>query len=370
MTTALDHQFMGRAIQLARSSIYSPHPNPRVGCVIVQQNEILAEGWHVYSGGPHAEVNALSAMSAQREGATVYVTLEPCSHQGRTPPCADALIKAGVARVVIAMKDPNPLVSGRGIQRLLDAGIEICVGVLQEEAEKLNVGFIQRMSTGRPFVRSKLAMSLDGRTAMSSGESQWITTPQSRRDVQLLRAGSAAVLTGIGTVLADDPSLTVRAKEHDLESPCYVEQASQPLRVILDSQLRIPLDAKLLQQPGETLIFSCCDDAEKISSLNDAGADVVVLAGDQPALEAVLAELALRQINEVLVEAGAILNGQLVQQGLIDELVIYMAPVLMGDSAKGLFHLPALQAMADKYAWDISDIRAVGKDWRITARPS
>lgn len=369
MTTALDHQFMGRAIQLAQSSIYSPHPNPRVGCVMTQQDEIQAEGWHIYPGGPHAEVNALANMITGSQGATVYVTLEPCSHQGKTPPCADALIKAGVARVVIAMQDPNPLVSGQGIQRLRDAGIEVSVGVLQAAAEKLNVGFIQRMRSARPFVRSKLAMSLDGRTAMASGESKWITSASARRDVHVLRAGSAAILTGIGTVLADDPSLTVRAKENALELPLYVEQASQPLRVVLDSELKIPLDAKLLHQPGETLIFSCCDDVEKIVALNDVGADVVVLPGQQPALSAVLSELASRQVNEVLVEAGSVLNGQLLNQGLIDELVIYIAPLLMGDGAKGLFHMPALQAMADKVAVEISDIRAVGKDWRVTAHP-
>ena len=365
MTTAQDHHFMGRAMQLARSSLYSPHPNPRVGCVITQQSEIIGEGWHAYPGGPHAEVDALGKASRSARGATAYVTLEPCSHHGRTPPCVDALLDAGIARVVVAMQDPNPLVSGRGIQRLIDAGVEVSVGVLAGEAEKLNRGFIKRMRHGRPYVRAKLAMSLDGRTAMSSGESQWITGTTARVDVQRLRASSSAILSGIGTVLADDPSLTVRAKESNLEiAPA---QIGQPLRVVVDSRLRMSPSAKLLQQAGDTLIFSSHHHAEKIAELNAAGAEVVVLDGEQPALDAVLEALAAREINEVLVEAGSTLNGALLAQGLIDEIVIYMAPCLMGDGAKGLFHLPELHAMVDKVVLEISDIRAVGNDWRISA---
>ena len=365
MTTAQDHHFMGRAMQLARSSLYSPHPNPRVGCVITQQSEIIGEGRHAYPGGPHAEVNALSRASRSTRGATAYVTLEPCSHHGRTPPCVDALLDAGIARVVVAMQDPNPLVSGRGIQGLIDAGVEVSVGVLADEAEKLNRGFIKRMRHGRPYVRAKLAMSLDGRTAMSSGESQWITGTAARADVQRLRASSSTILSGIGTVLADDPSLTVRAKESNLEiAPA---QIGQPLRVVVDSRLRMPPSAKLLQQAGNTLIFSSHHHAEKIAELNAAGAEVVVLDGEQPALDAVLEALAARAVNEVLVEAGSTLNGALLAQGLIDEIVIYMAPCLMGDGAKGLFHLPELRAMREKVALEISDIRAVGNDWRISA---
>ncbi len=368
MTTSQDHIYMARAVQLAQSSIYSPHPNPRVGCVITLQNEIVGEGWHAYPGGPHAEANALVQAGGRARGATAYVTLEPCSHHGKTPPCADALIKAGLTRVVVAMEDPNPLVSGEGIQRLREAGIEVRVGVLQAEAEQLNTGFIKRMRTGRPLVRVKLAMSVDGRTAMASGESKWITSRAARKDVQRMRAGSAAMLTGIGTVLKDDPSLTVRAKENQLESPKYVEQASQPLRVVLDSQLQMPCTAQMLQQPGETLIFTCGHDDEKREALEMEGAEVVLLDGERPELFQVVSELGRRHINEVMVEAGATLNGALLQAGLVDELVIYMAPILMGDSAKGLFHLPGLEGMEDKVPMVICDVRAIGEDWRITAK--
>ncbi len=369
MATEQDHNFMARAIQLANSSIYSPHPNPRVGCTIVKHGEIVGEGWHVYAGGPHAEVHALQQAGEQAQGATAYITLEPCSHFGRTPPCANALIDAGIIRVVVAMQDPNPQVMGSGIVRLRAAGIEVVSGVLEQESAQLNIGFIQRMRHARPWVISKLAMSLDGRTATSSGESKWITGADARRDVQILRAGSAAMLTGIGTVLADDPSLTVRIKENDLEAPQYVEQASQPLRVVLDSQLRMPLQAKMLQKPGKTLIFCCCSNQEKITNLQDAGAEVIILEGQQPDLVQVMDELACRQINQVMVEAGAVLNGQLLEQQLVDEIIIHMAPVLMADSAKGLFHMPALQSMADNVALDIKDIRAIGKDWRMSIRP-
>ena len=370
MTTAQDHQYMARAIQLARSSIYSPHPNPRVGCVITLQDEIVGEGWHAYSGGPHAEVGALQQAADCAQGATAYVTLEPCSHHGKTPPCADALIQAGIERVVVAMKDPNPQVAGRGIKRLTDAGISVDVGLLQEEAEGLNPGFLQRMKAAMPYLRSKLAMSLDGRTAMASGESKWITGAAARADVQRLRAGTAAMLTGIGTVLADDPSLTLRAEENGLEIPQFPQQSQQPLRVVLDSRLQMPLAAKVLQFANEVLIYSCSDNVDKITALQAMGVEVVVLAGEQPDLREVLVDLATRQINEVLVEAGATLNGALLAQGLIDELIIYMAPTLMGDGAKGLFHLPALQAMADQVSLQIDDIRVIGSDWRITAKPT
>lgn len=368
MTISQDYQFMARAIQLARSSIYSPHPNPRVGCVITFQDEVVGEGWHAYPGGPHAEVNALSQAGDRANGATVYVTLEPCSHFGKTPPCAEALVEAGVARVVVAMQDPNPRVAGRGFQRLRDAGIEVEVGLLESESAALNLGFIRRMQGEGLFLRSKLAMSLDGRTAMASGESKWITGAAARADVQRLRAGCSAILTGIGTVLEDDPSLTVRTVENGLEMPCFAEQLRQPLRVVLDSHLQIPLTANLIQQPGEVLIYSCCDDDIKISALQDVGAEVVVLQGAQPDLKTVLADLARRQVNEVMVEAGSTLNGALLEQGLVDELVIYMAPTLLGSEARGLFQLPALQTMADQCLLRIDEIRAVGKDWRITAR--
>ncbi len=368
MTTAQHHRFMGRAIQLARSALYSPHPNPRVGCVLVQQDEIIGEGWHRYSGGPHAEVVALNSTSKATQGATAYVTLEPCSHHGRTPPCVDALIGAGIARVVVAMQDPNPRVSGKGIQRLMDAGVEVEMGLLADEAEALNPGFIKRMRHGIPYVRSKLAMSLDGRTAMASGESKWITGSAARADVQRLRAASSAILTGIGTVLSDNPRLTARLEESDLEVPAPGTSPASPLRVVVDSQLRIPLDAAILQQPGKTLIFSCHHSTEKIAKLTEMGAEVVRLQGKQPDLRVVLETLAARDVNEVMVEAGSILNGALLTENLVDEIVIYMAPCLMGDGAKGLFHLPELQSMQEKMALKIVDIRAIGSDWRITAK--
>ncbi len=365
MTTAQDHRFMGRAMQLARSGLYPPHPNPRVGCVLVQQNEIIGEGWHIYSGGPHAEIAALNSTAKSTQGATAYVTLEPCSHHGRTPPCVNALIEAGIARVVIAMQDPNPLVSGKGAQRLMDAGVKVESGLLGEEAKALNLGFIKRMCHGTPYVRSKLAISLDGRTAMAAGESKWSTGSAARADVQRLRATSSAILTGIGTVLSDNPRLTVRLEASDLEMDI---PPVSPLRVVVDSQLRIPLDAAILQQAGETLIFSCHHGVEKISQLKNIGVEVVVLEGQQPALSTILEVLAARQINEVMVEAGSILNGALLSQNLVDEMVIYMAPSLMGDAAKGLFHLPELNSMQDKIALKIVDIRAIGEDWRITAK--
>ncbi len=368
MTTAQDHRFMGRAMQLARSGLYSPHPNPRVGCVLVQQDEIIGEGWHAYSGGPHAEIVALNRTSKTTQGATAYVTLEPCSHHGRTPPCVEALIEAGIARVVVAMQDPNPLVSGKGLQRLMGAGIKVETGLLAEEAETLNLGFIKRMRHGTPYVRSKLAMSLDGRTAMASGESKWITGSAARADVQRLRAASSAILTGIGTVLSDNPRLTVRLEASDLGMPTPETSLTSPLRVVVDSQLRIPLDAEILQQAGKTLIFSCHHSIEKIAQLTEMGAEVVLLQGKRPDLRGVLEALAARDINEVMVEAGSLLNGELLSQNLVDEMVIYMAPCLMGDGAKGLFHLPELNAMQDKVALKIVDIRAIGKDWRITAK--
>ena len=359
---ALAEQFMARALQLAERGLYTTDPNPRVGCVIVKNDEIIGEGWHQRAGEGHAEVNALNAAGINAKGADCYVTLEPCSHTGRTSPCADTLIKAGVKRVFIAMKDPNPLVAGRGISKLENAGIEVTVGVLAQQAEELNPGFCMRMRSGRPYIRTKIAMSVDGRTAMASGESQWITGDSARQDVQKLRVRSSAILTGSGTVLADDPALTVRP-----EGDWYpAEQAiRQPLRVIVDSQLQIPKTAKILADITTVLIAT--------ASKNTAGtlAETISIANDkqQVDLPELMAELARREINEVMVEAGSVLNGALLEAGLIDELIIYMAPKLMGDSAKGLFHLPELHSMAQNIELKISNIRAVGQDWRITAVP-
>tara|TARA_B110000046_G_scaffold182444_1_gene216467 strand:- start:1342 stop:2427 length:1086 start_codon:yes stop_codon:yes gene_type:complete len=352
---------MARALLLAERGVFTTAPNPRVGCVIVKNEVIIAEGWHHRAGEAHAEVNALLQLN-QREanGADCYITLEPCSHDGRTPPCCDAIIKAGIKRVIIAMKDPNPMVAGRGIEKLKQVGIVVVLGVLEEQAEKLNQGFCQRMRMGRPYIRSKLAMSVDGKTAMASGESQWITSQDARQDVQKLRAQSSVILTGIGTVLTDDPSLSVRPGDWYPQG----ELVRQPLRVVIDSNLRIPLNAKILNSEAETLVVS-------IKPSDKKGVNVMVIQADRGHvdLKKLMNRLAERGINDVMVEAGSKLNGALVQAGLVDELVIYMAPKLLGDSAQGLFHLPALQKMSQNIALNITDIRAVGSDWRITASP-
>lgn len=354
--------YMARSLQLAERGRYTADPNPCVGCVIVKDDTIVGEGWHQKAGEGHAEVNALAGAGDQAYQADCYVTLEPCSHFGKTPPCADALIAAGVKRVIIAMTDPNPLVSGQGIEKLQSAGIDVIVGILTEQAERLNRGFCQRMRIKRPFVRSKIAMSVDGKTAMASGESKWITGAEARQDVQKLRAESSAILTGIGTIIADNPSLTVRP-----EGRWYpVEQAiRQPLRVIVDSQLNIPADSKVLTDSQPTLIATLTENTRQLD------ADIIQLPSqsEQVDLNVLMFELAQRQINSVMVEAGAKLNGALLQLGLIDELVIYMAPKLMGDSAKGLFHLPGLNEMSQAIDLAIMDMRAVGKDWRITLKP-
>jgi len=357
-----DHyRFMARALELARRGLYTTDPNPRVGCVLVKQGEIVGEGWHQRAGGPHAEIVALQAAGERARGATAYITLEPCCHHGRTPPCSDALIASGVTRVVAAMEDPNPQVAGQGLALVRQAGIAVESGLLQAQAEALNPGFVQRMRNGRPYVRCKLAMSLDGRTAMASGESQWITSEAARHDVHRLRARSSAIVTGIGTVLADDPSLTARLDD----------EVVQPLRVIVDSQLRIPPTARMLSLAGRTLVLTANPDADKTAALHAAGAEVMFLDASHGRLDlnAVLTTLAQQQMNEVLLEAGPTLSGAFLQAGLIDELVVYMAPLLMGDAARGLMSLPGLERMADRVELQIEDIRSVGKDWRITCRP-
>jgi len=363
MTDAPEHAYMARALMLAARGRYTTDPNPRVGCVLVRDGKVVGEGWHVRAGGPHAEIHALRAAGVRARGATAYVTLEPCSHHGRTPPCTEALISAGVRRVVAAMPDPNPRVGGSGFACLRAAGIEVLPGVLAAEAERLNPGFVTRMRHGRPWVRCKLAMSLDGRTAMASGESRWITGEDARRDVHRWRACSSAILTGVGTVLTDDPSLTVR-----LEGDEFAE-LRQPLRVILDSRLRIPAGARLLGLPGETLILTGAADHEKMARLQRAGVSIVTLPmrDGQLDLAAVLAYLGRMEINEVHLEAGATLSGALLAGGWVDELLLYVAPHLMGDAARGLFHLPGLERMDQRIGLTISDIRAVGCDWRIIA---
>ena len=358
-----DCRYMAHALQLARRGWYTTHPNPRVGCVIVRDGQIVGEGWHERAGESHAEVHALRMAGEAARGADVYVTLEPCSHFGRTPPCANALVQAGVKRVVAAMVDPNPQVAGNGLRLLQAAGIATASGLLENEARALNVGFIKRMTSNRPFVRLKMAMSLDGRTAMASGESVWITGEAARRDVQFLRAQAGAVVTGIGTVLADDPSLNVRLTAAELGIQGTVRQ---PLRVVLDSQLRLPLTAKLLDSPDTLLIYTCSQNTAKIAQLQALGVKIRQFAGEQLVLTEVLDALAIDGITEVHLEAGATLAGAFVAQGLVDELVLYVAPHVMGSDARALFNLP-LTHMNQRLALQISDMRAVGHDWRITA---
>ena len=363
MTPVNDHSYMARALRLAGRGLLTTDPNPRVGCVLVKAGEVVGEGWHERAGGPHAEINALQEAGEQAVGATAYVTLEPCCHQGRTPPCTEALITAGVACVVAAMEDPNPQVAGKGLSALRHAGIDTRSGVLAAEAEQLNAGFVKRMSQGQPWVRCKLAMSVDGRTAMASGESQWISGEAARRDVHRLRARSSAIMTGIETVLADDPSLTARPGGET------GDEIRQPVRIILDSRLRTPADAKLLQMPGKTLLITGVVDADKTDRLTRKGVEVVTLPLQDQRLDlaAVLQYLGTLEMNEVHLEAGATLCGALLQARLIDELVIYMASHLMGNAARGLLALPGLESMDQRIQLSINDIRAVGDDWRITA---
>lgn len=359
MFSEADYRFMARALVLARRGLYTTTPNPRVGCVIARHGGVIGEGWHERAGAAHAEVNALTAAGEAARGATVYVTLEPCAHQGRTAPCVEALIAAGVARVVAAMQDPNPLVAGKGLARLEQAGITIECGLLEEEARELNVGFISRMARGRPWVRMKLAASLDGKTALNNGKSQWITGAAARRDGHAWRARACAVLTGIGTVKDDDPWLTVRE----------VKTTRQPLRAIVDSRLETPLTAKILQGGG-VVIAAAVNDARKIRALQDKGAEVVVLpnAAGKVALGTLMQDLARRGTNEVHVEAGYKLNGSLLVEGLVDELVIYLAPQLIGDAARGMFNLPELEDLSGRCELKIHDLRMIDKDIRVIAR--
>lgn len=355
-----DAGFMARALELARNGFYTTDPNPRVGCVLVKDHQIIAEGWHAQAGQAHAEVDALAKLTHPdlSHGATAYVTLEPCSHHGRTGPCCEALIAAGIKRVVVAMQDPNPLVAGNGLKKMLDAGVEVSCGLLQADAEQLNRGFIKRMLVGLPFVRSKLAMSLDGRTALANGRSQWITSPQARQDVQKWRAESSAIVTGIDTVLADDPSLNVRLD-------CAVKQ---PVRVILDSNLRMPLRAKMLQLPGETWLVTCNGDPAKQQGLLDVGCKIKQVAAHNGRIDLLQAFkfLAEQQINSVWVEAGATLNGALLDTALIDEWLVYVAPCVLGDQGRGLFHFPELQTLTDKKTFKFDAVRQVGPDLRLT----
>lgn len=354
---------MARALQLAERGRFSTHPNPRVGCVIVCGGEVVGEGFHERAGQSHAEVNALEQAGDKARGATAYVTLEPCSHQGRTPPCAQGLVNAGVAKVIAAMVDPNPQVSGRGLKLLEEAGIATASGLMESQAKALNSGFISRMSLQRPFVRLKMAGSLDGRTAMADGDSVWITGPEARRDVQRLRAQADAIITGIGTVLADDPSLNVR---YQVPAP-YADRLLQPIRIILDSQLQTPLDAKIINIEGQVLIFADkAVEPSRIKALQDKSVEVVLIGSGQNGLDlsVVMTELAKREINECHLECGAKLAGAFVQAQLLDEIVYYMAPCLMGSAARPLLELP-MAKMADKQAMRINSMERVGEDVRM-----
>ena len=356
-----DIRFMARAIHLAERGLFTTDPNPRVGCVLVQEGQIVGEGWHRRVGGPHAEIEALCEAGARAVGATAYVTLEPCCHHGKTPPCTEALIISRVSRVVAAMEDPNPRVGGKGLAALRAAGIATDCALLKEEAEALNPGFCKRMRTGRPFIRSKLAMSLDGQTALASGESRWITGDAARRDAHRLRARSSAILTGVDTVVADDPSLTAR-----LETG---EDLLQPARIVVDSRLRTPTTAKLLRQTGSAIVVTTSKDQVRILELTEAGAEIVTLESDlcshRVDLHALGRYLADSEYNEILVEAGAMLNGALLQAGLVDEWVVYMAPCVLGTASRGLFDLIGIERMSDRYELSITDVRQIGKDLRI-----
>ena len=355
-----DHAAMARALQLAGRGLETTTPNPRVGCVLMKEGSIVGEGWHQRAGEPHAEVLALRAAGDTARGATAYVTLEPCTHHGRTPPCADALITAGITRVVAAMEDPNPLVAGTGVARLRAAGIAVTTGLLAADAHELNIGFVSRMTRGRPWVRLKTASTLDGKTALNNGVSQWITADAARSDGHRWRARACAVLTGIGTVREDDPQLTVRAV------PCE----RQPLRVLVDARLDVALSAKLLQGGG-CLIATAIEDREKSAALKALGAEVVVLPNGQGKVDlpSLMRELGDRGINEVHVEAGLKLNGSLLRENCVDELLLYVAPMLVGDAAQGLFNLPELVRLDRAIRLQWRDVRFIGDDLRLLARP-
>jgi diaminohydroxyphosphoribosylaminopyrimidine deaminase/5-amino-6-(5-phosphoribosylamino)uracil reductase len=357
--SAEDHALMARAVALTVRGRDTATPNPNVGCVIARGGKVIGEGWHERAGGPHAEAMALAACVQSPQGATAYVTLEPCSHHGRTPPCAEALVAARVSRVVAALEDPNPLVKGRGFARLRAAGIRVEVGLLSSEAQEIHRGFIARMSRGRPWMRIKAAASLDGRIALANGESRWITGEAARRDVHALRARSCAMLTGIGTVLRDDPELTVR------HVPCV----RQPRRVVIDSRLDLPPTARILV--GESpIVFTVSADRERRAKLEATGAEIVEVrsVGAKTDLADVARHLGERGFNEVTIETGTKLNGSLLAAGVVDEIVLYLAPVLLGDAAQGLFALPSIEKLGEALRARIVDVRHVGEDVRITAR--
>jgi diaminohydroxyphosphoribosylaminopyrimidine deaminase / 5-amino-6-(5-phosphoribosylamino)uracil reductase len=359
MFSAADRDFMRRALDLAGRGLYTTTPNPRVGSVIVKDGAVVAGGWHEKAGMPHAEALALKAAGESARGATLYLNLEPCSHHGRTPPCADAIVAAGVKRVVAAMQDPNPKVAGAGFAKLRAAGIEVEHGLMEDEARELNIGFVARMTRGRPWVRMKIAASLDGRTALANGKSQWITGEAARADGHRWRARACAILTGRGTVRDDDPRLSVRG----------VDTPRQPLKIVVDSRFETPLSARLLKD-GKTLVAGAVNEAERIAALRQAGADTVVVPNDRGKVELfkLMEELARRELNEIHVEGGTKLNGSLLRAGVVDELLVYLAPSVIGDSGRGMFDLPELTELSRSTALKIRDVERVGEDLRIVAR--
>jgi len=367
--TEQEQNWMWRALQLAQKGRYTTAPNPAVGCVLVKEGKVVGEGWHQKAGEPHAERIALAQAGDQAKGATAYVTLEPCSHYGRTPPCSEGLIEAGVSRVIAAMEDPNPLVAGQGLQKLQQAGIETQVGCLQQQAEALNPGFICAMKDKRPFVRLKMATSTDGRTALKNGNSHWITGGLARQEVHKLRALHGAIITGIGTVLADDPSLNVRLPDSVLKELHIHGEVPHPLRVVLDANLSMPLDAKMLTLPGRTLIMTTKEAAERspeiCDSLIEKGAEIIAVSADEDRihLPTVLEYLLTQeQVQEVMVEAGAIVAGAFVHEGLVDEFHFFTAPSLLGDDARPMLHLPQIESMRDKVVLQYQSVKMVGDD--------
>ena len=385
--SAIDRRHMARALDLARRGLYSTGPNPRVGCVIAHGENVVGEGWHRYAGESHAEIHALAAAGGDSGGATAYVTLEPCRHTGRTGPCTQALIEAGIAKVVAAMPDPDPRVAGQGFAELAEAGIEVETGLMEAPARALNRGFVSRHERGRPWVRCKLAATLDGRTATATGESRWITGEAARADVHRLRAQADAVLTGIGTLLADDPRLDARMEDARTEGigaeDARTEDAGRlappmqpPMRVIVDSRLRTPPSARALSALGTVLIATiggagATGGDTRMRALVEAGAEIVALpdAGGRVSLPALMAALAGRGVNEVHTECGPTLAGALLEPGLVDEIVVYLAPALLGDAARGMFTLPGVAAMRDRLHLEITGVTRLGADLRIDAVP-
>ncbi|HSC46939.1 MAG TPA: bifunctional diaminohydroxyphosphoribosylaminopyrimidine deaminase/5-amino-6-(5-phosphoribosylamino)uracil reductase RibD [Gammaproteobacteria bacterium] len=360
--SAADHGYMAEALRLAENGLYTTDPNPRVGCVVVKDGKVLGRGFHRKAGEAHAEVLALEEAGAAAKGATLYLNLEPCAHHGKTPPCAEAVVAAGAARVVASMTDPNPQVSGKGFELLRAKGIRVDTGLMEAQARALNPGFISRMARGRPWVRSKLAVSLDGRTALAGGVSKWISGEAAREDVHRWRARSSAVLTGIGTLLADDPSFSVRLPG----------EWRQPMKVVVDTNLSTPADAKIFKrEPDAVYIATAVDDPEEQEALLAAGANIQVFPEKRGFmdLKAILETLAELECNEVLMEAGAGMNGALLEAGLLDEFILYMAPHLLGDTARGMFSLPPLGSMEERRELQIMDARMVGEDLRLILRP-